>query len=97
MPNRPPPAAEPRNRFLGRLPEAERGRLSPFLQPVTLAFDQVLYEPDGPISYAYFPTGSALSALAVMQDGDIIEVATVGHEGLVGHYGFNGRTSSHRA
>ena len=96
MTDRPPTAATPHNRFLDRLPEAERRRLLPLLKPVTLAFEQVLYEPDGPITYAYFPTGSTLSALVVMRDGDIIEVATVGHEGLVGHYGFNGRTSPHR-
>src|SRR3954471_18867523 len=31
-----------------------------------------------------------------MQDGNAIEVATVGSEGLVGHYGFGGTTSPHR-
>ncbi len=96
MPNRPPPSATPNNRFLARLPEAERGRLDPFLEPVTLAFDQVLYEADGPIRYVYFPIGSVLSALTVMLDGNIIEVATVGNEGLVGYYGFGGKTSPHK-
>src|SRR4051812_15421101 len=96
MPNRPPPAATPHNRFLDRLPEADRRRLGPLLQPVTLPFDQVLYEADGQIVYTYFPTGSVLSALIVMQDGNIIEVATVGNEGLIGHYGTGGKTSPHR-
>ena len=31
-----------------------------------------------------------------MRDGNAIEVATVGNEGLVGHYGFGGMTSPHR-
>jgi hypothetical protein len=31
-----------------------------------------------------------------MRDGNAIEVATVGLEGLVGHYGFNGKTSPHK-
>jgi Crp-like helix-turn-helix domain len=31
-----------------------------------------------------------------MRDGNAIEVATIGREGLVGHYGFGGKTSPHR-
>ena len=80
---RPSPAG-PRNRFLARLPEADYRRLVPLLQPVSLTSGQVLYEARGPIEYAYFPTGAVLSALTVMQDGNAIEVATIGNEGLVG-------------
>ena len=96
MPMRPPSAAAPRNRFLARLPEAEYRRLQPFLEPFEFKPDLVLYEAHGAIDYAYFPAGAVLSALVVMQDGNLIEVATVGHEGLVGHYGFGGKTSPHR-
>src|SRR3954468_2712734 len=93
---RPPPAARG-NRLLARLPEAEYRRLFPLLKPVQLAFKQVLYEPRGPIDYAYFPTGAVTSALTVMQDGSAIEVATVGDEGLVGHSAANGgKTSPHK-
>src|SRR3954471_3399685 len=96
MPKRPPTAATPQNRFLARLPEAEYRRLLPHLEPVELEPDRVLYEAHGAIDYAYFPAGAVLSALVVMQDGNLIEVATVGSEGLVGHYGFGGKTSPHR-
>src|SRR3954470_5016017 len=96
MLTRPPPAAPPRNRFLARLPEAEYRRLLPHLQPVELEVDRVLYEPRGVIDYAYFPSEAVLSALTVMRDGNAIEVATVGREGLVGHYGFGGQTSPHK-
>jgi CRP-like cAMP-binding protein len=96
MPTRPPSAAAPRNRLLARLPEAEYRRLLPLLEPVELEPDSVLYEARGAIDYAYFPAGAVLSALVVMQDGNLIEVATVGHEGLVGHYGFGGKTSPHK-
>ena len=37
------------------------------------------------IDFAYFPAGAVLSALTVMQDGNAIEVATIGNEGLGGH------------
>ena len=96
MPKRPSSAAAPRNRFLGRLPEAEYCRLLPLLQPFEFEPDRILYEAHGAIEYAYFPAGSVISALIVMQDGNLIEVATVGHEGLVGHYGPGGKTSPHR-
>ena len=96
MATRRPAAAGPRNRFLARLPEADYRRLASLMQPVSLASGQVLYEARGPIEYAYFPTGAVLSALTVMRDGNAIEVATVGNEGLVGHYGFGGTTSPHR-
>src|SRR3954452_2503836 len=96
MPKRPTSAAEPRNRFLARLPEAEYRRLLPHLEPVELEPDKVLYEAHGAIEYAYFPAGAVLSALVVMHDGNLIEVATVGHEGLVGHYGLGGKTSPHK-
>jgi CRP-like cAMP-binding protein len=96
MPMRPPSAAPPRNRLLARLPEAEYRRLLPHLEAVELKPDLVLYEAQGPIEYAYFPAGAVLSALVVMQDGNLIEVATVGHEGLVGHDGFGGKTSPHK-
>lgn len=96
MPKRPSSAAAPRNRFLARLPEAEYRRLLPLLEPFEFKPDQLLYEAHGAVDYAYFPAGAVLSALIVMQDGDLIEVATVGREGLVGHYGSGGKTSPHR-
>jgi hypothetical protein len=96
MPMRTPSAAAPRNRFLERLPETTRRKLDPLLEPYNLKPDVTLYEAHGPIEHAYFPSGAVLSALVVMEDGNLIEVATVGCEGLVGHYGFGGRTSPHR-
>src|SRR3954467_10624410 len=96
MAKRRPAAARPRNRFLARLPDDDYRRLEALMQPVSLASGQALYEPRGPIEYAYFPAGAVLSALTVMRDGNAIEVATVGNEGLVDHYGFGAETSPHR-
>src|SRR3954463_14823104 len=96
MATRPTSPTEPSNRLLDRLPEAMRQKLRPLLRPVELKLDQVLYEMGGPIDSAYFPAGAVLSALVVMQDGNLIEVATVGHEGVVGHYGSGGNSSPHR-
>ena len=95
-PHRPTDADPSSSRLLAKLPVDEYRRIRPLLEPVELVPDQVLYETDGPIRHAYFPTGGVLSALTIMQDGGAIEVATVGREGLVGHYGFGGKTSPHR-
>jgi CRP-like cAMP-binding protein len=88
--------AGPRNRFLAYLPEATYRRLEPVLELVSLTSGQILYEARAPIEYAYFPMGAVLSALTVMEDGNAIEVATIGNEGMVGHYGFGGMRSPHR-
>jgi CRP-like cAMP-binding protein len=54
------------------------------LKPISLTVGTVLYEARAPIEYAYFPNSGALSAVVVMSDGNMIEVATVGPEGAVG-------------
>ena len=90
------PPAGPRNRLLARLPEATYRRLVPLLEPVSLTIGLVVYEARAPIEFAYFPMGAVLSALTVMQDGNAIEVATIGNEGMVGHFGFGGTRSPHR-
>src|SRR5437763_11586977 len=84
MPKTKPPAAPHGNRLLARLPAGDYQRLLPHLQPVPLGSKQVLYEARAPIAHAYFPARGVASALAVMEDGRAIEVATVGNEGMVG-------------
>jgi CRP-like cAMP-binding protein len=77
-------AAQPGNRLLARLPRDEYKRLAPHLKIVPLEFKQILYEARSPMDYAYFPNRGVVSALAVMEDGRAIEVATVGNEGMMG-------------
>ena len=84
------------NHFLARLPEEDYRYLLPYLHPVKIKAGDVLYEARKPIDYAYFPVGGVLSALTMMQDGDAIEVATVGKEGLVGYQGRFAAISPHR-
>jgi CRP-like cAMP-binding protein len=59
-------------------------RLKEHLKHVDLDVGQVLYDARSAIEYAYFPTAGTLSAVVVMPDGDMIEVATIGNEGGVG-------------
>lgn len=72
------------NRLLAALPQEEYERLLPKLEPVTLSLRQILYEPGEPIKYVYFPNNAVGSLLNQMQDGQTIEAATVGKEGMIG-------------
>ncbi|MCE9528036.1 MAG: Crp/Fnr family transcriptional regulator [Planctomycetales bacterium] len=45
---------------------------------------QVLYQAQSEIEYSYFPTTGTLSSVVVLSTGDMIEVATIGREGMVG-------------
>ncbi|MBD0347331.1 MAG: Crp/Fnr family transcriptional regulator, partial [Coleofasciculus sp. Co-bin14] len=72
------------NKLLAALSREEYDRLLPHLELVSLSSEQVLYEVNQPIEYAYFPIDGVCSVLNVMQDGQGIEAATVGKEGMIG-------------
>lgn len=72
------------NLLLAALPDAERERLAPFLQEVVLEFQQVLIEPNKPITDMYFPYDAITSTIQEMHDGDSVETGLMGVEGLVG-------------
>jgi CRP-like cAMP-binding protein len=74
----------PRNRLLSSLPAAELARIRPHLQTVPLTRRQILLRRGEPISHVYFPNGGMCSVTAMMKNGDAVEVATVGDEGVVG-------------
>src|SRR5947209_11783719 len=78
-------APEPRqNRLLAGLPAAAYGRLLPDLEPVALSHGQILYEPGEPIRHAYFPVTALASLLTLSNEGQAVEVAAVGRDGIVG-------------
>lgn len=72
------------NLLLQTLPHDVRERVSQRLTLVRLEHKQTLYEPDSVIRHVYFPLNGIASLLAVMGDGDMIEVGTTGNEGMVG-------------
>ena len=86
------------NRLLAVLPEEERTRIFPHLEPVTLKLGEVLYESGGRLRSVYFPATSIVSLLAVMENGASAEIAIVGYEGIVGLALFmGGETMMNRA
>lgn len=72
------------NTLLAALPRGKYLRLLAGLEPVTLSFGKVLYDPGDPIRHVYFPNDSLVSLLT-LADGHLpLEVGLVGHEGMVG-------------
>lgn len=72
------------NRLLARLAPKELARLDSVLQPTELEQGQVLYDPGTPLEHVYFVEQGMISVVSTMEDGDTIEVATIGNEGLAG-------------
>src|SRR6202789_1160183 len=72
------------NRLLGALEPASRKRIDPHLQPVVLKLGAVVCEAGGLLKHAYFPQGSVLSLLTVLENGSAIETANIGREGAFG-------------
>ncbi len=72
------------NLLLANLPNEERERLAPYLREVVLEFQQVLIEPNKPITDMYFPYDAVTSTIQEMGDGDSVETGLMGIEGFVG-------------
>jgi CRP-like cAMP-binding protein len=51
---------------------------------VPLELKTVLHKPGEPIRDVYFPGGGFCSMLTVLEDGGMVEIATIGREGMVG-------------
>ena len=89
MVKRPPPGVKNRpspiaNRLLAALPPADYKRIAALLDVVSLKLKRVLHKPGEPIRHVYFPGNGFCSILTVLEDGNMVEVATIGNEGMVG-------------
>jgi len=71
------------NLFLKSLPAKALKELLRALQPVPLPLKQVLHRPGDRLDFAYFPEAGRVSIVLLLQDGDTIEVGTVGKEGVL--------------
>jgi CRP-like cAMP-binding protein len=78
------PVAPSPNKLLARLPAADYQRLLPHFETVPLPFKYVLHRSGDEVRRVYFPGGGVCSITHVMADGRMVEMATVGNEGLVG-------------
>lgn len=72
------------NNLLASLPHDDYQRVSSELTWRQLKVRQILHKHGEPLSEVYFPGRSVCSITNMMEDGGVVEVATVGREGLVG-------------
>jgi len=72
------------NQILDALPVSERDRLIAGMTVVELPIKTVLFESGAPVDAVYFPLHGVISLVTPLEDGAIVEVATIGNEGIVG-------------
>jgi CRP-like cAMP-binding protein len=84
------PSSRPGNRLLARLPLDVLSRIEPHLTIVPTTMRQVFHKRGDPIREVYFLNGGVGSITAGMEDGTMVEVATVGDEGVLGIGAFYG-------
>lgn len=72
------------NRVLATIAPRDYKRLQAHLEPVTLKFGQVLYNPGKPIRHVYFPVDCLISLLTAVDKRRTLEVGMVGNEGMAG-------------
>jgi hypothetical protein len=82
---RPPPSdARPKNKLLACLPRGDFERLRPHLKTIPLQPKQIFHPVNEPVRQVFFLNGGVASMTTVMKNGAMVEIATVGDEGLVG-------------
>ena len=72
------------NHLLAALPCKDREQLLANCEHVELFFTEVLYRSGELIPYVYFPTGSCISLVMLVDGSANLEVGLVGNEGMLG-------------
>jgi CRP-like cAMP-binding protein len=85
---------QPANNLLAALPTEDYARLGSTLSTTTFELRRSLHKPGEPIDQVYFPGGGFASVVTVLKDGSMVEVATIGREGMLGMSGALTRDAS---
>lgn len=72
------------NQLLAALPAHNYRRLTSHLRMTKVKSGETLQQHGARISRVYFPNGGVFSVTNQMRDGELVEVATVGREGMLG-------------
>ncbi len=72
------------NLLLAVVAEHERRRIEPYCESVELPLRARLCAPEEPVRYAWFPLSGVCSTLVHARNGEAVEVALIGREGMVG-------------
>jgi CRP-like cAMP-binding protein len=85
------------NRLLAALPDADYARVLDHLRLKNVVTGDTLQANGARITEVYFPNGGVFSVTNQMRDGALVEVATIGREGMLGIGAFFGdRTAAGR-
>jgi CRP-like cAMP-binding protein len=77
----PPTIVKTTNQLLSVLKPSDFTQIARKLTRVKLRPKQIIYKPNAPLDFIYFPENTVLCLLTLMSNGDSIESATVGREG----------------
>ena len=83
------------NRILRALGKSEYEALEPHMELLRLPMGRIVHEAEQEMEYVYFPNHGVISMLTVLENGDVIEIATVGNEGMADLSVFLGLRVSH--
>ena len=72
------------NRLLASVSPDDYQRIAPALDVIPLTLKHFLHKPGEPTEHVYFPGGGFCSVVTVLEDGRMVEVATIGREGAAG-------------
>lgn len=70
------------NRILRVLPQAEFNEVARHLELMRFPMGRIVHESGQEMNHVYFPNHGVLSMLTVLENGDLVEIATVGNEGM---------------
>jgi CRP-like cAMP-binding protein len=87
-----PNGAPLHNRLLTALPADLYAQVAKDLRMLEVVVGKTLIEHGAPVRDVYFPNGGVYSVTNQMRDGELVEVATVGTEGMLGMNAFLGDT-----
>src|SRR5476649_18491 len=71
------------NHLLDALPPSDRHGLEADLEIIAIAAHKSTHSVGGVVDYVDFPIDAVLSVVATLENGDTVEVGTVGSEGFV--------------
>jgi CRP-like cAMP-binding protein len=66
------------------MPSDVRHQIRPHLEQIALAANQTVHEPGETTEYVFFPTRGLISMVAMLDDGESVEVGMIGKEGVFG-------------
>ena len=73
-----------KNRLLATLPAEVYAQVAKDLRLIEVVVGKALLDHGAPVRDVYFPNGGVYSVTNQMRDGELVEVATVGTEGMLG-------------